>query len=238
MRRFCLELLTAAALAASGCAKPQNAGDEAARLMAQLKAASGGAALDVPAGFHEVGSVDLDGVRGSYEVWADLHALRSVVQHTVGGRTRTSGFDGQKAWIVGPDGAVQIDTSPQGLASARLSTYLTIFGFFYPDRFPARFEYRGRREAEGAPHDVVTVTPAGSVPADLWLDARTHRLQRVSGSDGATTFQGVVKRYEVVDGIWIPFALSQTEGERHIAQDLTSVTFGRIPPERFAPPVK
>jgi hypothetical protein len=238
MRRFCLELLTAAALAASGCAKPQNAGDEAARLLAQLKAASGGAALDVPAGFHEIGSVDLDGVRGSYEVWADLHALRSVVQHTVGGRTRTSGFDGQKAWIVGPDGAVQIDTSPQGLASARLSTYLTIFGFFYPDRFPARFEYRGRREAEGASHDVVTVTPAGSVPADLWLDARTHRLQRVSGSDGTTTFEGVVKRYEVVDGIWIPFALSQTEGERHIAQDLTSVTFGRIPPERFAPPVK
>jgi len=44
-------LAIAAAVIASGCTKPPNAIEEGARLMAQLKAASGGAALDAPAGF-------------------------------------------------------------------------------------------------------------------------------------------------------------------------------------------
>ncbi|HTO77605.1 MAG TPA: hypothetical protein VMQ61_16140 [Thermoanaerobaculia bacterium] len=229
-------MLIAAAFVASSCTKPQDPASEGARLMGQLKAASGGAALDVPAGFHEKGDVVLEGVRGTYEGWGDLHALRSAGTHTLGGRTSTSGFDGQKAWSVGPDGAAQTDTSPQGLASARRSTYLTISGFFYPDRFPARFESRGRKEAEGTMYDVVTVTPADSLPTDLWLDVRTHRLQRIDGVEGTTKFAGMVRRFEVVDGIWCPFALSQTEGNRHMTQDVTSVVFEQIPPERFAPP--
>lgn len=204
--------------------------------MAQMKAASGGAALDAPAGFHEAGTFVRDGVAGTYEVWADLHALRSAAAHTIDQKTRKSGFDGQSAWSVGPDGAVQMDTSPPGLASARLGTYLTIFAFFYPDRFPARFEYRGRREAEGVTYDVVTATPTDSIPADLWLDVQTHRLQRISGSDGTVAFTGVVKRYEVVDGVWIPFSLSQTEGGHQLTQEITSLTYGPVSSERFAPP--
>lgn len=112
-----------------------------------MKAASGGAALDRPPGFHEAGTVVRDGATGTYEIWADLHALRSTGTHSFGAKTGTSGFDGRRAWAVGPDGAVHVDTSPQGLAGARLGTYLTIFGFFYPDRFPAQFESRGLRKA-------------------------------------------------------------------------------------------
>ena len=226
----------AAALLVSTGAKTPSAEEQGARLMAQLKAASGGSALEAPAGFHETGAVVRDGVAGTYEVWADLRALRSVATHSLGGHTRTGGFDGRVAWAVGPDGAVRTDSSPGGLASARLGTYLTIFGFFYPDRFPARFEYRGRREADGAAYDVVTATPQDGLPADLWLDVRTHRLQRITGTDGETKFEGIVKRHEVVDGIWVPFELSQTEGAHRMTQEVKSLTYGPVPPERFAPP--
>jgi uncharacterized protein len=233
-----LALLIAAALTILGCAKPPTATEKGARLMAHLKKASGGAALDTPAGFHEAGTVVRGGVTGTYEVWADLHALRSTGRHTFDNKTGTSGFDGQTAWTVGPAGAVQVDTSPHGLSVARLGTYLTIFGFFYPDRFPARFEYRGRRQADGVEYDVVTATPADSLPADLWLDVQTHRLQRITGSDGTVAFTGVVKRYEVVDGVWIPFALSQTEGTHEFTQEITSFAYGPVPAERFAPPAR
>ena len=235
---FRLFLPVVGALIAAPSGKPTSGMEEGTRLIAQLKAASGGAALDAPAGFHEVGTVTRDGVSGTYEVWADLHTLRSTAAHTFGKNTSTSGFDGEKAWSVGPDGRVQEVTSPEGLASARLGTYLTVFGFFYPDRFPARFQSRGRKEADGGTYDVVTVTPAESSPADLWLDVRTHRLQRITGSDGQMTFEGVVKRYEVVDGIWIPFALSQTAGGHRVTQELTSVTFGPVAAEWFAPPAR
>ena len=210
--------------------------EEGARLMAQMKAAMGGAALDAPAGFHEAGTFVRDGVAGTYEVWADLHALRSAAAQTSDKKTLKRGFDGQNAWSAGPDGVVKMDTSPKGLAIARLGTYLTIAAFFYPDRFPARFEYRGRREADGLTYDVVTVTPPDSIPVDLWLDVQTHRLQRISGSEGKETFTAVAKRYEVVDGIWIGFSLSQIEGGHQLTSEITSFTFGPVSSEQLAPP--
>jgi len=229
-------LVVALAFAASGCATNQDAQGQGALLMAQMKEASGGAALDAPAGFHETGTVLSDGVASTYETWGDLHVLRNAGTHTTGAVTVARGFDGEVAWSVGPDGTVQTDASPAALASARLSAYLTIGACFYPDRFPARFEYRGRQEAAGVSYDVVTVTPAGSVPVDFWLDTTTHRLQRISGSDGDVPFSGIVERYEIVDGAWIAFALRQTAGGREMAQALTSFEFVPIPPERFAPP--
>ena len=229
--------LLAAFLVVATCGRPKPGNvDEAARLMAQMKAASGGEALDALAGFHETGTTVRDGVAGTYEVWGDLHALRSTGGHSLAGRTATSGFDGRQAWAVGPDGAVHVDTSPSGLSSARLSTYLTISGFFYPDRFPARFESRGRREADGAAYDVVTVTPAGSLPVDLWLDVKTHRLHRISGMDGTMAFAAEVKRSKVIDGIWVPLELSAREGDHALSQEVKSVIWGTVPPERFAPP--
>jgi hypothetical protein len=232
-------LPVAAAVIVLSCTKqPPNAIQEGARLMAQLKAASGGAALDAPAGFHETGTFVRDGVSGKYETWGDLRALRSTAVHTIDKSTFTSGFDGQRAWSVGPDGVVRMDTSPEGVAGARLGTYITIFAFFYPDRFPARFEYRGRKEADGAAYDVVTAAPADTPPVDLWLETRTHRLQRITGAVGTATFTAVVKRYQIVDGAWVPFSLTQTEGEHRLALELESLVYEPIPPERFAPPAR
>jgi hypothetical protein len=202
--------------------------------MAEMKAASGGAALDAPAGFHEIGTVVRDGISGTYETWGDLRVLRSAGSHTLGGSTGSGGFDGRVAWSLGADGAVHTDTTREGLAASRLGTYLTLGGYFYPDRFPAQFEYRGPRQADGAAYDVVTVTPADSDSADLWLDTATHRLQRISGTAGTATFLGVVERYQVVDGVWIAFALNQTEGSHQMVQELTSFVFEPVPAERFS----
>ena len=144
-----------------GLPKPPTPSEQGARLMAQSKAASGGAALDSPAGFHEVGTFVRDGASGTYEVWGDLRALRSTASHTLGRNTFTNGFDGKTSWAVGPDGSVRKSDSSEALAEARLGTYLTIGGYFYPERFPARFEYVGRKQADGADYDVVRVTACG-----------------------------------------------------------------------------
>ena len=228
----------AAVLALGACATAPTPQQEGERLMALLKVASGGAALDAPAGFHEAGIALRDGMPVTYETWGDLHALRTRSEMTIGGTTRTSGFDGKVAWAMGPDGKAAIDTSEEGLAGARLSAYLTVGGYFYPDRFPARFDHAGTRSSNGKIYDVVTATPVGAPSVDFWLDPDTHLLQRISGMDGATPFEGDVGRYETIDGAMIGFELHQKQGEHRMDMTLMHYVFEAVPFERFAPPAQ
>jgi len=94
----------------------------------------------------------------------------------------------------------------------------------------------GRKQADGADYDVVTVTPADAPSIDLWLDGETHRLLRITGTVGTTSFSGVVKRYQIVDGVWIGFSLEQSEGEHRLTNELTAFVFQAVPPEKFSPP--
>ena len=231
--------LAAAVLLLTSCATaPLDPVREGVRLMGELRAASGGAAVDVPNGFHETGVVVENGQTSEYETWGDLHELRWAGTHTRAGVARASGFDGHVAWMRGPDGAVHTATSPESLAGARLGAYLTIAAFLYPDRFPARFEYKGRQSADGETFDVVTVTPQGSVPIDFWLDVTTHRLSRVVGMDGTTPFRGIVEREEIVSGVRVASSIRQIEGEHDMAQTVRSYEFVDVPAERFSPPVR
>lgn len=236
---FKFGLLAIALLMFASCiTAARDPAEEGARLMSEFRLASGGAALDAPSGFHETGAFVGDGVAGTYETWGDFHALRYATTRMRGGDSASSGFDGVVSWSVGPDGVAHTDSSVQGLASARLSAYLTVAAYLYPDRFPARFEYKGRQTSEGKSYDVVTVTPIESAPMDFWLDSETHRLYRLSGMDGAAPFIGVVERYQVVDGVYVPFVLQQTEGEHVLTLTLTSYEFVDVDVDtaRFAAP--
>jgi hypothetical protein len=228
--------VAAAALLTCCATMPPDAGREGARLMGELRMASGGAAVDVPTGFHETGVVVENGQTSTYETWGDFRALRWTGTHTSGGVTRASGFDGHIGWTKGADGTVHTDTSPAGLAGARLGAYLTIAAYFYPDRFPARFEYKGRRTAEGEIFDVVTVTPQDSVPIDFWLDEATHHLRRLVGMDGTTPFLGIVEREQIVSGVRIGSVVRQVDGEHDMAQTVTLYEFVSVPDARFSPP--
>ena len=232
------QIFFAATLALAACATAPTPQQKGERLMAQMKTASGGSALDGPMGFHETGTALRDGMPVTYQTWGDLHSLHTRSEMTMGGATLTSGFDGKVAWSQGPDGKVQIDTSDEGLAGARLGAYLTVGGYFYPDRFPARFDFAGTRSANGKSYDVVTATPVGAQPVDFWLDHETHLLQRISGMDGATPFEGDVGRYEAVDGAMIGFELHQKQGDHRMDMTLTHYVFEPVPFERFAPPAQ
>ncbi|MGH6950090.1 MAG: hypothetical protein ACREH4_04415, partial [Vitreimonas sp.] len=232
---FRLSFLVAAILLSASCAPQQRDPlEEGARLMGELRMASGGAALDAPQGFHETGTVVANGETSTYETWGDFYSLRWSGTRTAGGVTRASGFDGRAAWTAGADGVVQTDTSPEALANARLGAYLTNAAYLYPDRFPARFEYKGRQESDGVAYDVVTVTPADSVPIDFWLDVETHRLARLSGMDGDTPFLGIVQRYKEIDGVLVMFASRQRAGDMEMLHSLTLYEFIAVPEARLA----
>ena len=68
---------------------------EGTRLISELREASGGAALDAPSGFHEIGTIALGGATATYETWGDFHQLRYASTRTRNGMSAMSGFDGR-----------------------------------------------------------------------------------------------------------------------------------------------
>jgi hypothetical protein len=207
----------------------------ALKLMAECKAASGGAALDAPVAFHETGTILCDGKSGAYEMYGDLHTLRTAGIHTLDGKIGGGGYDGISAWHVGSDGKVVVSTSPAELADQKMSAYMTVGGYFYPTRFPAKFAYLGRKSAGAKSFDVVEVTPEGASSADLWLDTATHRMARFTAAPGAEKAYTEILEYRVVAGTWIGFKNRQIEGPHKMVQTLATYDYVPLDPARFSP---
>ncbi len=51
---------------------------------------------------------------------------------SMGGATFTRGFNGSAAWAVGPDGKVQMDTSPEGVKAPDLGHIFQIVVIYIP----------------------------------------------------------------------------------------------------------
>lgn len=234
--------VVAAATLVVGCASvAEPPAQHAVRVMAQAKAAAGGARLDRVTTFHDRGTRVRDGaLDGTYEEWGDYRTMAYTVVETFGGVTTSAGFDGKVGWSRGPDGKVAVIDNPRQLMGTKLSGYLDVQGYFFPERFPADFVYAGEREIDGKPHDVVTVTPKDGVPIDLWFDRRTHLLRRLTGQQGPVAIQGDIARHQTVDGITLLRAGLQTmttpSGVHTESQSVESYVFGPVPPEQLAVP--
>jgi hypothetical protein len=105
---------------------------------------------------------------------------------TRNGVTRTTGFNGRALWRQAADGQVSVLTDPDSLRQGVTTAYVNIRGFFYPDRFPARFRYLREVSDGGRAFDVIEVAPKGGLAFPLWFDRKTHRLARIIDEDGGT----------------------------------------------------
>lgn len=235
--QWAMAMFAAAAVAAGAASGEPGAPVPDARaeaLMAQYRAASGGAALDRHDAFHETGTVVRDGHAGTYEMYGDLHALRNAGVHTLDGKYGGGGFDGAVAWRIGPDGKVTSTTDPAALREARTGAYFTLSAFNWPDRFPARFAYVGPKTYQGRAFQVVRVTPQGGDPADLWLDAKTHLLERIS-IEGAEPDYADILANRTIDGVVIGFKDLQVEKDHNMVQTLATFDFVPLDPARLSP---
>jgi hypothetical protein len=208
---------------------------QAGKLMAECKTASGGAALDRPQAFHEHGTFVRDGIGGIYDEYGDLRGLRTVGVHIFTDHTDRGCFDGKSAWHQGPDGVVHRTADPAMNRDARTDAYITIGGYFSPDRFPAVFRARGRRTENGRTYDVVETIPAGGSMVDLWLDTASHRLGRITTDAHRNAFADNSDNREI-DGTWIGFHSRQVESGHHLELRLESYRYVPLNPARFVAP--
>ncbi len=176
---------------------------KASQLLAAAKQASGGAAWDALTSWHESGQITMGGQNGSYSSSSDLHQLGLGASATIGGVTLAHGFDGKTPWASDPDG-VHKETDPAAIAAASEDAYVSAYGFFFPDRFPAQFDYAGQKQADGVDYDAVKVTPQGATPFEIWIDRKTHLISRFVEIGGPQPEIATMSDFAVSGGITAP----------------------------------
>lgn len=177
-------------------------------VLAALRKAMLGRPVGSIASLHTVGTVELLGIRGRVQEWADVLGVRYAVDENAGPLSGASGWDGKTAWRQDYAGLVTIDGGAAGRLAAIDQAYLDNLRYLRSDAGGATVVYAGRRTAGGNAYDVLAVTPSGGTEILLWIDPETHLIARETTSVGALTSATSLSNYRRVDGITYPFASS------------------------------
>lgn len=228
-------LLMCTAIAGSGAARAATPTAEA--VVAAAKTATGGTAWDKHAGCTEHGTRGDGAINYLTRFSLKDYGMRTDIER--GGNTRSRGFDGKVSWQAAGPGKVDIKADPESLREAVLTDYLSINGFFFPDRFPAKLTYL-RSAKEGArSFDVIEMTPKGGRPLEVWFDSRTHFIQRVVDTGGTPPVRVEASDYRRnADGLTVAYRLDVFGPDGALADrgSLTSFECGAIDNAIFAPP--
>ncbi len=192
-------LVMAALVASVSAAGAADAARPEMRLLAEMKAACGGAAWDRVESWHEKSEADIKGMPPiQNEVWHDMQSLKSSMTSFANGQAiRKTGYNGISAWRVGPDGKVMVISDGALLRKQRRDAYLSSFGWFFPKRFPAKFKLLADGSRDGLNYRVLHIDPKDADPLELWIDPSSHLVRRiVAGNEYAElseykTFGGV-----------------------------------------------
>lgn len=209
---------------------------KAEQIVAAAKRATGGAAWDAPQGCHEEGTHGDGAV--TYTTTFSLRRYGMRVDSMRAGQGRSIGFNGKVQWQTGPGGKVRSRSDPAGIEEGIVTDYLSINGFFFPDRFPATFTYLRAAKESDRRFDVIEITPKGGRPLEVWFDRKTHLIQRVVDTHGSPAVRVEARNYRRVAGLSVAYNLD-VFGPDGAAVDrgaVTSFQCGPIDDASFDPP--
>lgn len=189
-------------------------------LLAAAKAASGGSAWDGLRTQHSMVKLGAAGLEGTAERWSDIETGRALLRYAIGPVTGAMGNDGKVVWTQDGTDEPQVQTSATALELAANAAYRDRLAFWFPERMPARIEYKGRSEADGRAYDVVTVTPKGGRAFEFWLDPETKFIERLVENEGEATRTEIYSDRREVQGVRIPFKVLSRRGDPKLDETL------------------
>lgn len=213
-------------IALTACSDPQ-AQAKGAAIVAAAKAATGGSAWDEIEIWHERGEFHPAGQQQSmrFEHWGDLRTLKARNMNSAHARYML--FDGRSVYF-----CTNPECDPAEMMDGKIvrsGEYRVAYGFYFPERFPATFEY-DRSQTEGdRTFDIVKVSPVDLEPLELWIDRATHRIARTIYQGGST--RADYSSYRKVGSVVVPFVIE----ENGSIVRTESVTFEPGDSVRFTP---
>ena len=176
---------------------------------AVLRASGAAMRVDAAPKIHTLrlrGTIVLAGVSGTADAWQDVRDGRFAQYVDAGPVGGAQGFDAAHAWNRDTSGVVWDDASAQARYGALDQAYLGRYLLWAPDRGGAAVTSSGQKVIGGRRYDVLRVTPKGSLPFDVWIEAVSHLLARTVVTLGSSTTTTAFSDYRPVLGLRVPFA--------------------------------
>jgi PDZ domain/Aspartyl protease len=227
-------LLTGLASALVACAAGANPLDE---VLARSKAAAGGAAIDAikSTEIHwKVSTGGLDGVATTFE---DSVGGRYVDRFEIGPVKGAAGFDGEKSWEQDASGQLRVEDTEDARQAAANEAYRRTYSF-WTHRRPGEIEYLREDNESGRKVHVLSVTPTGGRPFELWIDGATYYITRTVEKTAIRTVTVYFSDYSEVGGVKLAHTARVNTGEEKYDSHLTLVeqTFNGVAATVFAMP--
>ncbi len=208
---ICLSLAAGAALAsAQNAATPR---PDPIAILADAKAASGGAAWDALRTQHSKVNIGTAGVKGTAERWSDIYTGRSLIKYSIGPVTGAAGYDGKNAWSQDASGQSRSETGDVARELAVNAAYRDKLAFWFPDRAKGQISFMDRVTDDGADFNVIRILPEGGRPFQFWINAETHLIERLVEREGQETRTEFFMDLHDVEGVKVPFRVRATRGD-------------------------
>ncbi|HKU80535.1 MAG TPA: aspartyl protease family protein [Candidatus Tumulicola sp.] len=197
--------------------------DAVASVLAQSRAALGGAALSRVRVLETHSKLVAGGLTGTGASWQEIAGPRYAESYDLPPLAGGDGYDGTVAWNRDGSGLVWVDGGQMGRAQTIAQAFAASYALWQPGRGGATVVSEGVQNAGGRAYDVLSVLPPHSpAPFDLWFDRTTHLPSRFTQTIGPDTTVTTLSQFRAVDGLMVPYA-SHTESSDGNSSDATVV---------------
>jgi hypothetical protein len=182
------------------------------QVLAAARAASGGAA------WNQVKSLQIHSTSptGPVEELDDVETGRYITR----GTNEADGFDGISVWTQGNSGVGYVLGDDNAQFGAVDQSFRVARGWWFPTRRPATIEDGGVQQDGDQTFDTVRITPEGGRPFTLWIDQKTHLVDRDIERSEERTITTHFSDYRRVGDLLLPFTvksdLTGTQTVQHV----------------------
>jgi hypothetical protein len=163
------------------------AAPSAGDILDAYKTATGGSAWNSKVTMSVEFTLSAYGLTGTGHAVTDLKNGRSASDYKMGPAGGANGFDGTNPWQKDLSGTVTLQQGGDAQVLAVNDAYRISGKWWQADRGGADIANDGEKTDAGATCDVLTITPKGGKPFDVWFDAKTHLLAKTVEKQGSQT---------------------------------------------------
>jgi len=203
------------------------------------EALGGRDAIDRVRSIVSTGEVEMisTGMKGSIRSVILMPCL-TLTEAKLGLFTVKQGFDGERSWMVGPNGMLQIRRDEDSRKNQITTCLIESFG--YISRIEGfALEYSGTAVVDSSEYHVLSLTPDEGYPCRIYIDPASYLIMMMEIETMTGTVEQRFHDYREIDGILMPFRAVTTQksiGQSIEVRTLTVEINVVIDPAAFLPP--